>query len=116
MTERAKTSADAPAAAGAAAAPAVDEFAHIPSPRTRHPVLAAAAAALAFFLVFHIRAEVRYALSPSAPVELGDARTAFSPAGLPAVAEVANRYVRVRGTPDRESALELDTKGSWVFS
>ena len=24
--------------------------------------------------------------------------------------------MRVAGTPDRESALELDTKGSWVFS
>jgi hypothetical protein len=116
MTERAKTSADAPAAAGSAALPAADEFAHIPSPRTRHPLLAAAAAALAFFLAFHIRADVRYALSPTAAVDLGDARTAFSAAGLPAVAGVENRYVRVRGTPDRESALELDTKGSWVFS
>ncbi len=30
--------------------------------------------------------------------------------------QAANHYVRVRGTPDRESALELDTKGSWVFT
>ena len=27
-----------------------------------------------------------------------------------------NRYVRVTGTPDRESGLEIDTKGSWVFT
>ena len=27
-----------------------------------------------------------------------------------------NRYVRVTGLPDRESALQIDTKGSWVFS
>ena len=33
-----------------------------------------------------------------------------------ATAGLENRYVRVAGTPDRESALELDTKGSWVFS
>ena len=33
-----------------------------------------------------------------------------------ALAQAANHYVRVRGTPDRESALELDTKGSWVFT
>ena len=31
-------------------------------------------------------------------------------------ASVENRYVRVAGTPDRESGLEIDTKGSWVFS
>ena len=24
--------------------------------------------------------------------------------------------MRIHGTPDRESALELDTKGSWVFT
>src|SRR4029078_6797191 len=29
---------------------------------------------------------------------------------------MVTRYVRVAGVPDRESALELDTKGSWVFS
>jgi hypothetical protein len=115
MTDQAKTSADAAVRGGAAGKSAVDEFAHIRSPRTRHPVLAAAAAALAFFLVFHIRADLRYALSSAQPLDLGDARVTFAPTAQPPT-DIANRLVRVRGTPDRESALELDTKGSWVFS
>jgi hypothetical protein len=119
MTDQAKTSAGASTPAGAAPATAdrtaeVDEFAHIPTPRTRHPLVAAAAALLAFYLVFHIRHELRYALSPTAPLELGDATSTFAP-GVH-VSGIDNRYVRVRGTPDRESALELDTKGSWVFT
>jgi hypothetical protein len=84
------------------------------APRLRHPLLAAGAAALAFYLVFHIRHDLRYALSPPLPLDLGDARATFSqPERLEGV---GNRYVRVRGTPDRESGLELDTKGSWVFT
>jgi hypothetical protein len=114
MTDQAKTSADAAAPAGAAGMPAIDEFAHIPSPRARHPLVAAAAAALAFYLVFHVRADLRYALSPAQPLDLGDARLTF--AASVQTTGVDNRYVRVRGTPDRESALELDTKGSWVFT
>ena len=90
------------------------EFANIPSPRTRHPVLAAAAAALAFFLVFHVRHDLRYALSSSDALDLGEARVTFSPRTT--VTGLDNRYVRVRGTPDRESGLEVDTKGSWTFS
>ena len=108
MTDSAKTN---PAAEGAGAA---DEFAHIPRPRARHPIVGAAGAALAFFLVFHVRHDLRYALSSSEPTELGSARGAF--ASGRGVADFENRYVRIAGTPDRESALELDTKGSWVFS
>jgi hypothetical protein len=121
MTDRVKTTAGPPPAddtrpegKGPAAGSAADEFAHIPSPRTRHPVLAAAAAALAFFLVFHIRNEIRFALSATEPLDLGDARVTFAPAVR--MSGLDNRYVRVRGTPDRESALELDTKGSWTFT
>jgi hypothetical protein len=122
MTDRAKTSADAPRGMGAGPARANkreaqsgdDEFAHIPSPRTRHPALALAAAALAFYLVFHVRHELRYALSPGEALELGDARVTFSPRTT--MTGLDNRYVRVRGTPDRESGLEVDTKGEWTFS
>ena len=116
VTDRAKTT-DAPSAAPGRSptAPAgTDEFAHIPAPRTRHPLLAAAAALLAFYLVFHIRHDLRYALSPTEPLDLGDARVTFAPAVT--MSGLDNRYVRVRGTPDRESALELDTKGSWTFT
>jgi hypothetical protein len=91
-----------------------DEFAHVPSPRTRHPALAVGAAALAFFIVFHIRHELSYSVSASAPIDAGDARTLFSAPDR--VASVTNRFVHLRGTPDRQNALELDTKGSWTFS
>jgi hypothetical protein len=121
MTERAKTNARAPAPKGRAGGPGTvgadagaDEFAHIPRPRTRHPLLAGAAAALAFFLVFHVRHELRYALSSGEALDLGDARVTFSP--RTSVGGIENRYVRVRGTPDRQSGLEVDTKGSWTFS
>jgi hypothetical protein len=108
MTDRAQISADS------AGAPGVDEFAHIPSPRTRHPVLAIAAALLSAYLVFHVRHELRYVLSPGAALDLGDARVTFSPRTT--MTGLDNRYVRVRGTPDRESGLQVDTKGSWEFS
>jgi hypothetical protein len=93
---------------------AADEFAHIPTPRTRHPVLAIAAALLSAFLVWHVRSDLRYALSSSEPLELGDAKVTFSPRTT--MKGLDNRYVRVSGTPDRESGLEVDTKGSWTFS
>src|SRR4051794_10512972 len=98
MTDRAKTNAAAPQAPTGERGRGGDndEFAHVPSPRTRHPVLAVAAAALAFFLVFHVRHELRYALSSSEPLELGEARVTFSP--RTSVTGLDNRYVRVRGT------------------
>src|SRR4029453_3694794 len=92
----------------------VDEFAHIPRRRSRHPLITLAGAALAFFLVFYGWRDLRYALSSGDPLELGSAAALF--ASGKATAELENRCVRVAGVPDRESALELDTKGSWVFS
>jgi hypothetical protein len=92
----------------------VDEFAHIPRSRARHPIIAGAGALLAFFLVFASRGDLKYALSSRQSLDLGDARVTFAPGRE--VAGVENRYVRVAGLPDRESGLELDTKGSWVFS
>jgi hypothetical protein len=91
-----------------------DEFAHIPSSRGRHPLVAIAGAALAFFLVFHIRHDLRYALSSSEPFDLGRASQVFG--GGRAAGGLENRFVRTTGLPDRESALQIDTKGSWVFS
>ena len=120
MTDRAKTTDPAPAPTsargrqGTAGKDQGDEFAHIPRSRTRHPVLAVAAAALAFFLVWHVRHELRYALTSGQPLDLGDARVTFAPNLT--VSDIDNRFVRVRGTPDRESGLDVDTKGSWTFS
>jgi hypothetical protein len=105
---------DLPKSSPPPAEPSVDEFAGIPSRRARHPALALGAAALALFIVAHVRDDISYSLSSSEPLELGEARALFAAPG--AVANGANRLVRLRGTPDRESALELDTKGSWTFT
>lgn len=90
-----------------------DEFAGIPGPRrSRHPVVAAAAVALAVFLIVQVRHDLGYALSPATPRDLGDARAVATRAAgdLP-----INRYVRLAAPADRESALLLDTRGSWQF-
>jgi hypothetical protein len=105
---------------GAAAPPAAvpagqppDEFAGIRAGPTRHPVLAALTVALAAFLIFQLRADLRYALSPATPVAISDARllARAAPADVP-----VNRLVRLTGVPDRESAMVLDTHGSWNFT
>lgn len=95
----------------------VDEFADIPPPRTRHPALAVAAALLALFLVAKMRRDLTFFLSSPQAADLGDARALMAIERGPAVlAEGVNRVVRLRGTPDRESALQVDTKGSWTFT
>jgi hypothetical protein len=117
-----------PASAPGSLAPE-DEFAGIRSRAGRHPALALGAAALGLFIIFHVRGDLAYALSSTNPIDLGDAAATFGPGkagdgvrpravGVPAetLERATNRYVSVRGTPDRESALELDTKGSWVFT
>jgi hypothetical protein len=93
--------------------PTEDEFAGIPSNPRRHPVIAVGTAALAFFLLFQIRDGVRYALSSSTVQDLGVARqvAATKIDNLP-----INHYVRLSGRADRESAVVLDTQGSWNFA
>jgi hypothetical protein len=113
MTDPAQSKPPAGAVAGDSAS-VVDEFAHIPRRRSRNPLITLAGALLAFFLVFYGRRDLRYALSSSHALDLGAAAAVFK--SEKATAGLENRYVRVAGTPDRESALELDTKGSWVFS
>jgi hypothetical protein len=95
----------------------VDEFADIPTPRTRHPVLALAAGLLALFLVVKMRSDLSFFFTSGAPAELGDARALMAnPNGSRVLGEAVNHVVRVSGTPDRESALQVDTKGSWTFT
>jgi hypothetical protein len=122
-------SAPPPASAPDSVAPE-DEFAGIRSRAGRHPALALGAAALALFIIFHVRGDIAYSLSSTNPIDLGDASVTFGggakpgdgtrprAVGVPAevLERATNHYVSVRGTPDRESALELDTKGSWVFT
>jgi hypothetical protein len=94
------------------AGPTVDEFADIPSRKSRHPILAAAAVMLAAFLAFQLRHDLRYGLSSGVPRDLGDARSlAGKVESLP-----LNQYVRISGPADRESAVILDTQGEWQFS
>lgn len=98
--------------AGAPAAAAVeDEFAGIPSPRRRFPWFSLLVVLLAAYLVYHQRSDLLFALSPSQPVDLGDARALTSGGAAP-----VNRYVRLAGPADRENALILDTQGSWEFT
>src|SRR5262245_66688700 len=115
MTDPAQIPPSAGAPTGSSAG-SVDEFAHIPRRRARHPIITLAGALLAFFLVFYGRRDLRFALSSGEPVDMGSAAALFAATGGKAVGDLENRYVRVAGVPDRESALELDTKGSWVFS
>jgi hypothetical protein len=95
----------------------VDEFADIPTPRTRHPALALAAGVLALFLVAKMRSDLTFFLASGTPAELGDARALMAnPNGPRVLGEAVNHVVRMTGTPDRESALQVDTKGSWTFT
>jgi hypothetical protein len=89
-----------------------DEFDGIRARRSRHPILAAATVALAIFLGLKIQSDVRYALSSQSPVAL-DARALArgSDGAVP-----ANRFVRLSGAADRESALILSNRGSWKFT
>ena len=118
---------DPPTRPAAQPQPPEDEFANVRARAGRHPALALGAAALALFIIFHVRADITYALSSAEPIDLGDAAATFATPAADgksrgrgvtpeALAQAANHYVRLRGTPDRESALELDTKGSWVFT
>lgn len=103
---------------GAAAAEAArlhasdDEFAGIPSPRRRPPWLAALVVLISGYLVAHQARDVLYALSSGTPLALGPASRVFADGASP---PPENRYVRLEGTPDFESALVLDTQGEWKF-
>jgi hypothetical protein len=91
-----------------------DEFSHIPSRPRRPPLLTLLTLAVAVFLIVRLRHDVRYALSPSVPTDLGRATTALADRPLDRLP--INRYVRLAGLPERESAVILDPRGSWEFS
>jgi len=94
-------------------AASVDEFANIPSSRRRHPAVALGAAALAIFLIYQVHQDLFFALSHSSATNLGDARAL---ADLPSAKLPLNQVVRIAGKADRESAVTIDTAGSWRFT
>jgi hypothetical protein len=90
-----------------------DEFAHVPSSRRRHPVIALAATALAVFLIYQIHDDLLFAISHSDATDIGDARTL---AATPVSKLPINQLVRLSGMADRESGVVIDTAGSWKFT
>ena len=102
MTDPAKTN-----AAPADAAGAVDEFAHIPRSATRHPLIAVGGAVLALYLIFHLRHDLRYALSAGEPerrlatAELAAVHT-MAPVVIP-----DDAYLLVEGDRPREHASTI---------
>ena len=85
-----------------------DEFAGIePAPRRRSPIAALVVVALAALLTWHLRADLRYALSSRTPADLGDARSLADRK----IALDDNRYVALRGQPDRRNALFIEPRG-----
>jgi hypothetical protein len=104
---------DFPELESGGAGASADEFAHVPSSRRRHPAIAMAATALAFFLVYQIHADLLFAISHSDASDIGDARTL---AATPMDKLPLNRHVRLSGMADRESGVIIDTAGSWKFT
>jgi hypothetical protein len=87
-----------------------DEFAKVGAPKPRrHPIGAVVVIGLGALVLWHTRADLKYALSSRTPVELGDARTLESRnVGL---SELDNRLARVEGLPDRRNGLAIEPRG-----
>jgi hypothetical protein len=68
---------------------------------------------MALVLVFQQRGDLAYGLSSTTASDLGSIASLVD---RPSDSLPVNRYVRLTGLPDRESAVILDTKGSWKFA
>ena len=109
MTDESKTTpspASGPLPDGLAASAGEDEFAGIPSSYGRHPVIAVGTAALACFLIFQIKDDLRYALSPAVVQDLGylDEETHLRLDGLRDRASAAVFALQRRIRPARDRA------------
>lgn len=91
--------------------PPADEFAGIRPARRKPSLWAIAVVLLSAFLIYHQRHDVVYALTSGSAQALGRAGDLFKGGAAVPV----NRYVRINGTPDFESAVILDTQGEWKF-
>lgn len=72
----------------------------------RHPGIAVAVLLIGALLLYRMRADVRYALQPGEPAELGAAAEARNK-----LAEHEGGFVRIAGLPDHKNALAFDPKG-----
>lgn len=79
------------------------ELLRLPPPRPpRSPMVAVAVVLLGCLLLYRLHVDLLYALQPSTPVELGDARAA---------ALRPETFVSVRGMPDHRNTLAFEAKG-----
>ena len=84
----------------------VDEFATIPTPPGRRsPLVALSVIVVSGILLAHQLPDLRYALGPATPVELGDARK------LDDQRLADNTFVACSGLPDYRNALLFEPKG-----
>ena len=82
----------------------IDEFAGLaPAPPAKSPILALVIIGLAAATIFHLRDELRYAVSARAAAPIEQLRGAGE--------AVADRYVVVRGVPDRRNSLNIEPRG-----
>ncbi len=83
----------------------VDEFAGIePAPPQRSPILALSIIGVCLASIFHLRAEIAYALSSRSAATIEELRGA----GLPHL----DHYVQVHGIPDRRNSLYVEARGA----
>jgi hypothetical protein len=105
MSEGTSSPSAAPPAGEAPKDPSdLDEFAGLaPAPPGKSPVLALCIIGIAAVTLFQLRGDIRYALSPRTAVPIEELRGA----GV----DSANRHVRVRGVPERRTALYIEPRG-----
>lgn len=83
--------------------PAEDEFAGLsPAPPQRSPILALAMIGISAFTIFHLRHDLRYALTSKVPVALS----------TPVDTSVVGHYASVSGIPGRRDSLYVESRGS----
>lgn len=82
-----------------------DEFAGLsPAPPSRSPLVAIAMIGLAAFTVFHLRHDLRYAMTDKSPVSLrGEFKNGPG--------QLVGRYVSVSGIPGRADSLFVESRG-----
>jgi hypothetical protein len=85
-----------------------DDLAGLPTPaRPKSPILALVVIALAGVLLWHLRADIGFALAGRTPHDLGDARSLAARG----VTLSDNSYVTVTGQPERRYALNVEPRG-----